>query len=135
MLAFDAHILSWNIDDNPPNGYTRHHIKEASFHGVDSWTLELTIKTDATIPPHMVRAAQPKVDAGALTLTLSGMVEGEMWPGKKYLWKQQQEKQQPDTTQQGVMNLFERISDWMEEEKKGSTDLFMMHTVITETTV
>ena len=37
-VAFDAHVLKWDLDDNPPDEYARHHIKEGSFYGHDTWT-------------------------------------------------------------------------------------------------
>jgi len=44
VIAFDAHVLKWTLNDNPPDEFARHHIKEASFYGQDTWTVDLTIK-------------------------------------------------------------------------------------------
>ncbi|KAJ7202713.1 hypothetical protein B0H12DRAFT_1206341 [Mycena haematopus] len=41
VIAFDAHVLKWNLDNNPPTEYARHYVKEASFYKADAWTLDL----------------------------------------------------------------------------------------------
>jgi hypothetical protein len=33
VIAIDAHVLKWTLDDNPPNELAQHHINEASFYG------------------------------------------------------------------------------------------------------
>ncbi|KAG8877791.1 hypothetical protein FRC20_010042 [Serendipita sp. 405] len=145
MLEFDARIISWSIDDNPPAGYTRHHIKEASYYGTDIWTLDVTIDLNPDIHESMRRpntsltlSNGSSERPGALRLTFSGMVEKEMWPGKKWQWEAEKEMRarqgtpEPENT---VMEFFERISGWMEQEKGGSTDLFMMHSIVKDTVI
>jgi hypothetical protein len=46
VIAFDAHVLEWNLDDNPPKEYVRRRVKEASFYGKDTWNLDLVLKLD-----------------------------------------------------------------------------------------
>ncbi|KAG8851470.1 hypothetical protein FRB91_007833 [Serendipita sp. 411] len=66
------------------------------------------------------------------------MVEKEMWPGKKWQWEAEKEMRarqgtpEPENT---VMEFFERISGWMEQKKGGSTDLFMMHSIVKDTVI
>ncbi|KAI9452658.1 hypothetical protein BJY52DRAFT_900933, partial [Lactarius psammicola] len=62
VLAFDAHVLQWTLDDAPPNEYTRHH-KGASFHGVDRWTIDLVLEGSAP-----------------LKINFLGIDEAAMWP-------------------------------------------------------
>jgi hypothetical protein len=44
VVAFDAHVLRWMLDENPPDEYARHHIKKASFYGIEDWTVDLVVK-------------------------------------------------------------------------------------------
>ncbi|TRM58647.1 hypothetical protein BD626DRAFT_559974 [Schizophyllum amplum] len=66
VIAFDANVLSWSLDNDPPKGRSRHHIKEASFHGLDRWEVELVVR-----------------DEGALVIDYVGMQEGGIWPARK----------------------------------------------------
>ena len=69
VIAFDAHVLQWTLDDAPPDGYARHHIKEASFFGVDRWSVDLVLQGPAATEP--------------LTVNFIGIDESGMWPAKK----------------------------------------------------
>lgn len=73
-IAFDAHILKWSINSPPEPYLTRHHIKEASFYGVNQWTLELLIQ----LPAETIHPEQQK-----LKVNFMGLVEKRGWPGKK----------------------------------------------------
>ncbi|KAG8993048.1 hypothetical protein FRB94_011080 [Tulasnella sp. JGI-2019a] len=73
-IAFDAHILKWSIDSAPEPYHTRHHIKEASFYGVNQWTLDLLIQ----LPAELVNPELKK-----LKINFMGLVEKRSWPGKK----------------------------------------------------
>jgi hypothetical protein len=55
------------LDDNPPNNYARHHIKEVAFYGKEDWTVDLVIKV-------------PEVGDGRLWVNLLGLKETGMWP-------------------------------------------------------
>jgi hypothetical protein len=90
-IAFDAHVLKWTLDNNPPDEYARHHIKEASFYDVDTWNLDLVIK----IP-----------DSGRRSITVNyvGIKEKAMWPGKM------KEKAEGGR----AMALFEDLDNWLE---------------------
>lgn len=44
VVAFDAEILAWDLPSTPPTGYRRHHIKEVSRYGQDTWSVELTLR-------------------------------------------------------------------------------------------
>lgn len=46
VIAFDAHVLWWNLDGNPPPERARHHIKEASFYGKDEWEVKMVVKME-----------------------------------------------------------------------------------------
>ncbi|KAF6747109.1 hypothetical protein DFP72DRAFT_614406 [Ephemerocybe angulata] len=103
VIAFDAHVLNWDLDDNPPDEYARHHIKEASFYGTDSYTLELTIK-DA---------------GGALNINYMGLQEKGMWPGKKSVL-------QEEGGGGAAMRMFEQLDGWLERTSGGTVDALLM---------
>jgi len=102
-IAFDAHVLKWTLDNNPPDEYARHHIKEASFYGVDTWNLDLVIK----IP-----------DSGRRIITVNyvGIKEKAMWPGKM------KEKAEGGR----AMALFEDLDNWLEVNKAGTVDATLL---------
>lgn len=139
VLAFDAHVLSWSLDTPPPDIHTRHHIKEASFYGESLWTLEMVIR----IPEKETggkgsagKSATQGVPQGAIEVSLSGIVEEAMWPGKKLEWKSRMEagaKKRGKTTaapSSVAMELFDSVAGWMDAETQGSTDIFGMHNVV-----
>jgi hypothetical protein len=102
-IAFDAHVLEWNLDNNPPDEYARHHIKEASFYGVDTWTVDLVIK----IP-----------DSGKRTISVNyvGVKEKAMWPAKS------KEKAEGGR----AMELFEDLDNWLEVKMAGTVDATLL---------
>jgi hypothetical protein len=108
VIAFDAHVLKWNLDDEPPDEFTRHHIKEASFYGVHTWTIDLTIKLPENDP-----------DAGLL-VNFIGIEERGMWPAK-------QKSRNADGGFTGpTMPLFEKLDAWLEQRTKGAVDRLLM---------
>ncbi|KAJ8075039.1 hypothetical protein PM082_019366 [Marasmius tenuissimus] len=109
VIAFDAHVLKWNLDDNPPNEYTRHHVKEASFHGSDTWSIDLVIKIDPN-------STSP--DDGTLLVNFIGLQEQGMWPGKRALITQ---------GEPGIaLTLFDKLDRWIDERTEGKTDTLML---------
>ena len=41
VIVFNAHVLKWTLDGNPPDEHVRHHhIREASFYNTDEWSIE-----------------------------------------------------------------------------------------------
>ena len=103
-IAFDAHVLEWTLDKNPPAEYARHHIKEGSFYGHDTWSLSMVVK----IPEH---------DPGArITVNFVGIHEKAMWPGKKA------EKALGGR----AMKLFEEFDGWLERETGGTVDALLL---------
>lgn len=44
VIAFDAEILEWDLPSTPPKGHRRHHIKEVSRYGSDTWSVKLTLR-------------------------------------------------------------------------------------------
>ncbi|KAI0262359.1 hypothetical protein BC834DRAFT_925273 [Gloeopeniophorella convolvens] len=108
VIAFDAHVLQWTLDDAPPDEHTRHHIKEASFFGHDTWTVDLTVK--GTAP---------------LAINFVGVDEAAMWPAK-----------QAAKAQGGhAMALFERLDSWLARVTDDSVDVMLLATVGGVTTV
>lgn len=110
VIAFDAHVLEWTLDNSPPEEYARHHIKEASFYGTDVWTVDMTIKWPP--PPN----AHPRSsDANGMKVNFIGIQEKRMWPAKKA---------EADGSQ--AMKLFKEFDAWLDEKTGGSVDALMM---------
>lgn len=112
-IAFDAHVVTWTLDDNPPDEYARHHVKEGSFYGHDTWSLSMVVK----IPEHDPEAR--------ITVNFVGIHEKAMWPGKKA------EKAQGGR----AMQLFEEFDAWLEKETAGTADALLIGCVGGITTV
>ncbi|KAI0732187.1 hypothetical protein C8Q72DRAFT_774775 [Fomitopsis betulina] len=103
-IAFDAHVVKWALDDNPPDEYARHHVKEGSFYGHDTWSLSMVVK----IPEHEPEAK--------IAVNFVGIHEKAMWPGKKA------EKAQGGR----AMQLFEEFDAWIEKETGGTADALLI---------
>jgi hypothetical protein len=104
VIAFDAHVLSWSLDDSPPTERARHHIKEASFYGEDTWGVDLVI--DLTNDP------SPE----GLHVNFVGIQETAMWPGKV------KEKEKGGQ----AMKVFERLDEWIEAYTGGTVDATLL---------
>jgi hypothetical protein len=102
VIAFDAHVLEWTLDNNPPAEVARHHIKEASFYGSDTWTVHLVLKVSS-------REEQ-------LGVNYVGIQEDGMWPGKKA------EKEQGGRP----MMFFEEFDEWFEVKTGGTADALLL---------
>lgn len=108
VIAFDAHVLRWTLDDNPPNEHVRHFIREGSFYGTDTWSVDLAIEW----PPN-------STDNETLMINFIGIAEKGMWPGKKAV-----------KAEGGpAMRLFEQLDGWLEEETAGTVDALLMSCV------
>ncbi|KAG5727720.1 hypothetical protein E4T56_gene20743 [Termitomyces sp. T112] len=104
VVAFDAHVLKWNLDGNPPSEYARHRVKEASFYGKDTWTIDLMLKLDSGNPD------------GKLLVNFVGLQEKAMWPGKKAV-----------KAEGGIaMKLFEEFDAWIERAYEGTIDATLL---------
>ena len=112
-IAFNAHVLKWTLDENPPDEYARHHVKEGSFYGHDTWSLSMVVK----IPEHDPEAR--------IAVNFVGIHEQAMWPGKKA------EKAQGGR----AMQLFEEFDTWLETESAGTADALLIGCVGGITTV
>ncbi|OJT03270.1 hypothetical protein TRAPUB_6137 [Trametes pubescens] len=107
-IAFDAHVLQWTLDNNPPDEFARHHIKEGSFYGYDTWTVDLVTK---------LRPDAPGAPAdGSVKVNFVGIHEKAMWPGKKA------EKALGGR----AMALFEEFDGWLERETGGTVDAMFL---------
>jgi hypothetical protein len=107
VIAFDAHVLQWTLDDAPPNEYTRHHIKEASFFGVDHWSVDLVL--EGTAP---------------LVINYIGIDEAGMWPSKNATTEASGARGDHE-----MMALFERLDGWLTRETRGRVDVMLLATV------
>lgn len=106
MIAFDAHVLKWSIDDNPPDEHARHFIKEGSFYGHDTYSFDIVVK---------VAEDTPEADPGIL-VNFIGLQEKGIWPAKKAV-----------KAEGGVaMQLFETLDAWLEEKMEGKVDALLL---------
>jgi hypothetical protein len=110
-------VLKWSLDASPPDELARHHVKEASFHGVDSWTLNLTMK----LPPGVSAAdsdfsVEPSKAPWALRIDHVGIREHAMWPAKAA------QKELGGR----AMELFESVDNWVVDKTKGAADAMLM---------
>ena len=129
VIAFDAHVLSWNFDDNPPNEYTRHHVKEASYYGESAWRMNMVIKW----PPPVVAnqcVARPRLDPRnpKLKVDFSGVVEQGIWPAKKKEYDAANKEEK--TTRLCAMGLFEKMDMRLREKSGHSLDVLFMETIL-----
>jgi hypothetical protein len=120
--------------------HTRHHIKEASFYGEDVWTLEMVVRIQAHgrgAPKNGNPANATTVgerSPSAIEISLSGMVEEAMWPGKRIEWTKRHAEVNGSARNpvagSVAMEIFASVAGWMEMETGGSTDMFGMHNVV-----
>lgn len=103
VVAFDAHVLKWSLDDNPPDEYTQHRLKEASFYGHDTYSFDLLIKVD-------------EEHGSQIPIKFTGMQEKGIWPAKKA------EKALGGP----AMQLFENLDAWLEEKTEGKVDALLI---------
>ncbi|KAG9308049.1 hypothetical protein JVU11DRAFT_12616 [Chiua virens] len=120
VIAFDAHVLEWTLDNNPPDEFARHHIKEASFYGTDTWAVTMTIKLPTVEDGE---SAATSMDT-SLKIDFVGIQEKRMWPGKKA---------ESDGGQ--AMKLFKEFDAWIEEKTGGTVDAMLLGCVRGETVV
>lgn len=105
VIAFDAHVLQWSLDDSPPDEYTRHHVKEGSFYGQESYSFDMVIKTP--VLPNKLR------------VNFVGMQEKGVWPAKK-----------ASKAQGGIaMELFEKMDSWIDQKMSGAVDTLLVGSV------
>lgn len=108
-------MLKWSLDNNPPPNHARHYIKEASFYGEDTWSVDLVIKLDELSDP-----ADSK-----LQVNFVGIKEKAMWPGKK-----------AEKAEGGhAMQLFEELDGWLEEHTQGRVEALLLGCVGGVTTI
>jgi len=108
-IAFDAHVIEWTLDKNPPNEYARHHVKEASFYGVDTWSIDLVYKLPPSYTPN-------SPSSHLLRVHFSGIKEKAMWPGKKA------EKHLGGR----AMALFEDLDEYVDKKFGGTVDAMLL---------
>lgn len=111
VIAFDAHVLKWSLDNNPPDHLARHHVKEASFYGTDVWNLDLVIK----IP-------QEEDMGGKLKVNFIGTKESVQWPAKKGKLIEHEDDRQD-------LALLENIHTWIKHRTGDSVDAMLFGTL------
>ncbi|KAJ7768520.1 hypothetical protein B0H16DRAFT_1520063 [Mycena metata] len=103
VIAFDAHVLEWNLDNNPPPEHARHWVKEASFYKSDTWTLDLVVQV-------------PEDGNSTILFNFIGLQEKAMWPAKQAV-----------KAQGGpAMELFERLDAWLDVRTGGTVDALLL---------
>lgn len=131
VIAFDAHVLRWTLDDSPPNEYARHHIKEGSFYGVDTWSVDLTIRIPSpgavpfTTDSDTVASAKER---GKLKVNFMGVQETAMWPGKSRInaTESQNSDEGVEKMYGPTMQLFARFDGWLDEKMGGKVDAMLV---------
>jgi hypothetical protein len=99
------------LDDNPPDEYARHHIKEASYYGQDTYSVNMVIKDW----PVSSSPGNEKI-----RIDFVGMQEKGIWPAKKALG-----------ADGGIaMELFEQLDPWLDQHTHGTVDALLMGCVI-----
>lgn len=101
-------MLRWSLDDNPPPHFVRHHVKEASFYGVDTWSIDL-----------LIRLPEDDSDAG-LRVNFVGTKEAVQWPAKRAL---------PDSERCPELRMLEQIHEWLDRQRGGAVDALLFGTV------
>lgn len=101
-------MLNWQLDGNPPDEYTRHLVKEASFYGQDTFTIDLTVKLPAP--------GSPGAGSAGIMVDYVGVAERRMWPGKKG------EKEAGGR----AMVLFEEMDKYVDEHWAGKVDAMLL---------
>ncbi|KAH6874322.1 hypothetical protein BKA70DRAFT_1350465 [Coprinopsis sp. MPI-PUGE-AT-0042] len=109
VIAFDAHVVAWSLDDNPPKEFARHHVKEASFYGVDTYSLDVTIRLT------------PQNPGGRLRVNFVGLQEKGVWPAKKSEFKAE-----GGAAAGAAMEMFEKLDGWLEEKTGGKVDALLL---------
>ncbi|KJA25691.1 hypothetical protein HYPSUDRAFT_37128 [Hypholoma sublateritium FD-334 SS-4] len=106
VIAFDAHVLKWSLDDNPPDEHARHRLKEASFYGHDTYSFDVLIKVPEGASD----------DASRVPINFIGMQEKGVWPAKKAF-----------KAQGGpAMAFFEELDTWLEKKTDGKVDALLV---------
>ena len=116
-IALDAHVLKWSLDDNPPDEFARHRIKEASFYGHDTYSFDVVVK----VPPPPPGTAEAAAGAGAVArggilVNFVGLQEKGVWPAKKAV----------KAYGGAAMELFEELDGWLDEKTGGTVDALLM---------
>lgn len=111
MLAFDAHVVNWSVDDSPPPSFSRHYIRGGSFYGIDTYSFSLDIK----VPD------EENLDA-PLLINFIGIREDSMYPGKRG----DGIKESANNMLGHPMNLLELLDEYLEKETSGAVDSLLM---------
>lgn len=82
VVAFDAYVLEWSIDDSPPDEFARHHIREGSFYGHDTWSADFVVKLPPTYNDSSSASLSPS-ERAKIKFNFVGVHEQAMWPGKE----------------------------------------------------
>lgn len=96
VVAFDADLLGWDVGPlPPPAGLQRHHIKEVSRYGIESWDINLLVRLDEDQVAaararganpgfsHLVRTNESELaDPTRLRVDFTALDESGMYPQK-----------------------------------------------------
>ena len=117
-VAFDAHVLAWSLDDDPPKHHARHFVKEASFYGIDTWSIDLVISLRDLPASSSASQLDPTdtTNPHVLRVNFVGVQEAGMWPGKAH------EKARGGR----AMVVLEKLDEWLEEKTGGKVDATLL---------
>lgn len=128
VVAFTGHVLEWDLPEAPPTGVQRHHIKEVSRYGRDTWSIKLLMKLDnEALAAFKKRGQDPKPfgklvrvdptnqsedlsaaedrDPSRLWIDFSGLDENGMWPQKKVSGGDQRN-----------VKIFKKMDEYLEKD-------------------
>ncbi|KAI5980796.1 hypothetical protein EDD15DRAFT_2186218 [Pisolithus albus] len=120
VIAFDAHVLEWTLDNDPPDKFVRHHVREASFYGTDTWHVSMLIK----YPTLASSEGMTNASSRGLKVNFIGIQENQMWPAKK-----------SEADGSPTMKLFQELDVWLDEVTGGSVDAALLGCVGGETVI
>lgn len=121
VIAFDADILEWDLPSPPPSGMQRHHIKEVARHGIDEWSVTMTVrlpdgvqqqkksKSSSVANPIRLSQGVPERDPSKLWIDYSGLIAEAMWPQAKKLEASRRQKYPS-------IDVLERLDDVLLEK-------------------
>jgi hypothetical protein len=122
VIAFDAHVLKWSFDDNPPDEYARHHIKEGSFYGTDTYSFDMIVKLPSSSASgsdnddDSPESANNNINNQGILVNYIGLHEKAIWPAKK-----------SDKAHGGIsMMFFEEFDTWLETKTGGTVDALLI---------
>jgi hypothetical protein len=111
VIAFNAAVLSWSIDDHPPPELSRHYIREGSFYNSTDYRLALEI-----------RLPSKNSLSEKLSINFIGVREDSMYPNKI----KDAKLNSFDGELSFTMRILEYLDEFLLRTTSGSVDTLLM---------